>query len=165
MLKVIVWFTFFTASLSAATIPLTLEHAYTFEQLSWGLMQRSTLHQDHGMLFHYPKEEFISVWMFNCLKDLSAAFLNSQGIILEIHELKAYPDNMDPKRPVHSVQDFAKYSYDDPVSQFFIKNGIKSSSPVRYLLEMEAGWFKEKGIHPGDRLTWNSSEAYIQRNL
>lgn len=166
MNKIIVWITFFTAPLCATTVPLTLEHARTYEELAWGLMQRTTLPEDHGMLFHYPKEDFASVWMFNCLKDLSAAFLDAQGVILEIHELKAYPEKMDARRPVHSIKDLAKYSFYDPVYQFFFNHAVKSSQPVSYLLEMDAHWFEQKGIHPGDRLTWDKHSSHItQGNL
>lgn len=168
MIKFFTWFTFLIVPLWATTIPLTLEHARTYEEITWGLMQREELPLNHGMLFHYPREQFVSVWMFNCLKDLSAAFLDATGTILETHELKAYPNQMDAKRPVLSQKDFAKYSPYDSVYQFFIARVIRSSRPVRYLLEMDAGWFKENKIAPGDRLTWdnNSPNAYItRRNL
>ena len=108
LMKLIAWFILFSTPLFSNTIPIIIEHAQIPEELTWGLMQRNELPTNHGMLFHYPTDQFISLWMFNCLKDLSAAFINRKGIILEIHELKAYPYQMDPNRVVYSPKDFAK---------------------------------------------------------
>lgn len=161
-MKLLAWSILLAIPLSAKIVPITVEHARTPEQLTWGLMQRSELSANHGMLFHYPTDQFISLWMFNCLKDLSAAFINRKGVILEIHELKAYPQEMDPARPVRSVKDFSKYSIYDPVYQFFITRSISSSIPISNVLEMDALWFKQNNIKPGDQVVWDQTpQAFI----
>ena len=96
-------------------IPINLEYAVTAEQRVWGLMQRKDLPQDHGMLFIYPRPQKLKFWMFNCLIDLSIAFLDNNSVITEIRYLKAYPEMMDLERPVINLEDLDKYSYNDPI--------------------------------------------------
>lgn len=146
-------------------IPLTLEYARSQAEIEWGLMQRDHLPQDHGMLFIYPSPRHLSFWMFNCLMDLSVAFLDGQGVVQEIHELKAYPERMDPKRPVTKREDLLLYPPYDPVVAFFRDHRVKSCYKATYALEMEAGWFEKRGMRPGDRLVFHppSPEAYFVR--
>lgn len=151
-------------SLFAKSIPITLELAQTDRERTWGLMQRDWLPENHGMLFIYETPKTLSVWMFNCFMDLSVAFIDSKGIIKEIKELKAYPEMMDPARPVLSYSDLKLYPPYDPVIRFFRSRSVISSQQVRYILEMQGGWFAENGVQPGDRLIWKygSNEAVIQ---
>ena len=144
-------------------IPINLEYAVTAEQRVWGLMQRKDLPQDHGMLFIYPRPQKLKFWMFNCLIDLSIAFLDNNSVITEIQHLKAYPEMMDLERPVINLEDLDKYSYNDPILRFFQRNQISSSQQVQYGLEMRANWFKKHGVKVGDRLFWDrhSPVGYI----
>lgn len=149
-------------SLGAEQIAIVLEHAKTEEQMMWGLMQRESLPENQGMLFHYPCAKKSSIWMFNCLIDLSVAFLDSEGKILEIYELKAYPEKMDPKRPVYSIDHLTKlYPADDPILSFFRKNKVVSTLPAHYCLEMNAHWFKEHSVKPGDFVTWDEKSGTV----
>ena len=131
---------------------LNLEHATSQKQISWGLMQRKHLAPNNGMLFHFGKPRYAKMWSFNCFIDLSIAFLDENGRILEIHELKAYPEMMDPKRPVYSLKDIKKYHYDDPICRFFRNKGVSSSLPASYALEVNAGWFEKNNINVGDKI-------------
>ena len=94
-----------------------------FEQ-SRGLMYRTTLAEDRGMLFVYPDEEERSFWMRNTLIPLSIAFMDSQGRIVDIQEMKPLDDD-----PPHYV----------------------SSEPAQYALEVNQGFFEERGVEVGDR--------------
>ena len=80
-------------------IPIVLEHARTEEEMTWGLMQRELLPSNQGMLFYYPNTRKVTLWSFNCLIDLSVAFLNEEGAIQEIRTLHAYPQNDGPLPP------------------------------------------------------------------
>lgn len=128
---------------SATITPLTLEHAVSVEELDRGLMERSDLPEDHGMTFSYAKSRHASLWMMNCLIDLSAAFLDENKVIRELYDLKAYPQIKDPK--------------------FFITHSITASFNAKYALEMNKGWFKKHDITPGDVAVWNypSSSGFI----
>ena len=165
MKKLLIALIFFALCCSSAIesriIPITLEHAVTPEQHSWGLMGRESLPPSHGMLFHYATSKRMSVWSFNCHIDLSLAFLDSRGVILEIQDLKAYPEAMDPARPVLSPRDLSKYPLNDPITRFFIRNSVTSKKPATYLLEMNAGWFSENNVNVGDVLI-SQKESYIQ---
>lgn len=149
----------------AERVPITLEYAKTPSQHSFGLMQRKSLPEDQGMLFIYPEKNYLSIWMFNCFIDLSVAFLDESLRIQEIRELKAYPEKMDPRRPVFSYQDLSLYPIDDPIVQFFMKNSVHSSIKTQYVLEMNAGWFYTHRISIGDRLVFDASnpKAYIEK--
>lgn len=147
LISIILWPLF-----GACSVEITLEHAKTPSELAWGLMQRHSLPKDHGMLFHFKKSTIASIWMFNCYIDLSVAFLDKDLIIQEIHELKAYPEKMDPSRPVLRLRDISLYRSYDPIMEFYRNNSINSSQPTSYALEMNAGWFAENQINEGDKL-------------
>jgi uncharacterized protein len=133
-------------------IYLNIEHAKTSQEISWGLMQRKYLAPNHGMLFHFSKPRQVKMWSFNCFIDLSIAFINSDGTILEIHPLPAFPEIMDPERPIFSPKDMRKYPKNDPIRCFFRKHEVSSSQPVAYALEVNSGWFYENKITVGDQI-------------
>ena len=135
-----------------AAVSLHVEHARTEEEIDWGLMGREAMEEDSGMLFHFPEVRQRSFWMFNCQVDLDLAFLDEDGIVLEIHPMKAYPEVMDPDRPVRSVEDFSLYPSDDWVCRFFARRAKSSEGPVAYALEMPRGWFAANHVEIGQRL-------------
>jgi uncharacterized membrane protein (UPF0127 family) len=83
-------------------LSVTLEHARSPTEIRWGLMQRVFLPPNQGMLFHFSNPQKVSMWSFNCLIDLSVGFLDQQGIFRELRVLNAYPEKMDPRRPVNN---------------------------------------------------------------
>jgi hypothetical protein len=118
-------------------------------------MGRSFLPENQGMLFHYTPPLCPKLWTFNCYIDLSVAFLDENQVIFSICNLYAYPERMDPQRPVRNVQDMALYPYSDPIVQFFLEKSVGANAPTSYVLEMNHGWFKRNGIKIGDHLEWN----------
>ena len=143
---------------SIATI--TVEHALSPQQHAWGFMGRKKLPADHGMLFHFKKSKIRSFWMFNCYVDLSVAYLNEEGIILEIHQMKAHPEMMDPKRPITKLQDLSQYPLNDPVLRFFAEHSANSAAPCSYALEVPLGYFEKHGIEKGDALQFSNASPY-----
>lgn len=95
-------------------------------------------------------------WSFNCYIDLSVAFIDVKRRIREIKPLYAFPEKMDPKRPVLSFHDFSKYSSRDPIIIFFRKKGVSPSTPITYVLEMNLTWFEKNGVKVGDVLHLDS---------
>ena len=152
MKKIFAIFFIITALTGFSRDILHLEHAVSQKQIAWGLMQRKYLAPNSGMLFHFGKPRYVKMWSFNCFTDLSVAFLDENGRILKIHELKAYPEMMDPKRPVYSLKDMKKYPYDDPIVHFFREKEISSSLPASYALEVNAGWFEKNNIKVGEKI-------------
>jgi uncharacterized membrane protein (UPF0127 family) len=93
------------------------------EERALGLMHRRHLPQEEGMLFMCDSCAVQSFWMKDTPLPLSIAFLEEDGTILGI-------DDMEP----HSLE------------------GHGSGRPVRFVLEVNQGWFEDKGIAPGMRL-------------
>ena len=85
-----------------------------------GLSARPQLEPGYGMLFVFPEPIRVSFWMKDTLVPLSIAYLDSDGTILEIHQMA--PNDL---------------------------RQVYSSGPVRYALEVRQGWFAERGIQPG----------------
>jgi len=147
--------------------PIVLEHAIEPNQLRWGLMGRKALEPYHGMTFNFAQSTKLSFWMFNCFIDLAVAFCDQDHIIREIHKLKAFPEKMDSKRPINSLQDLKQYPPYDPIVGFFKKQTIQSKITSKLALEMVGGWFEENNVHPGDVAVWHvlSKHGFICHTL
>jgi uncharacterized membrane protein (UPF0127 family) len=109
--------------LSAGMHVIDAQVAATPEQRMTGLMHRKEMPQHEGMLFVFESPSQQCFWMKNTLLPLSIAFLADDGTIVNIAEMK--PQTLDS----HC-----------------------SEKPVRYVLEMNTGWFAKKGVKPGQKL-------------
>lgn len=100
---------------------MNTEMALNGIQQQTGMMFRTNIAENEGMIFVFPYPHQASFWMKNTLVPLSAAYLDSDGVILEIHNLE--PQNT---------------------------NAVKAAThQVQYVLETSQGWFKRKNITPG----------------
>ena len=109
-------------------LPLTIkgktikvEVVRTEKEKEKGLMFRERMGKDEGMLFVYERQERLSFWMKNTRLPLSIAFIDKKGKIVDIQDMEPF-----------SLRTHA------------------SSSPAKYALETNQGWFKRNGIHVGD---------------
>lgn len=102
----------------------TIEIARTVAQRARGLMFRESMPPDAGMLFLYPAEQQIRMWMKNTLIPLDMLFVASDGRILEIAERT------------------------EPLSEEI----IASSGAARAVIELNGGTAERLGIRPGDRV-------------
>lgn len=109
--------------LSAGIHLIDAQVAATPEQRSTGLMFRKDMPQSEGMLFVFEQASEQCFWMKNTLLPLTAAFVADDGTIVNLADMK--PQTTDS----HC-----------------------SAQPVRYVLEMNQGWFAKKGIKAGFRL-------------
>ena len=98
-----------------------VEVARTPEERSLGLMGRKHLGKDEGMLFIFEAEGFHSFWMKNTFIPLSIAFIDRDGRIVWMTDLK--PLTLDSHVP---------------------------PKPILYALEMNKGWFSSHGVKVGD---------------
>jgi hypothetical protein len=85
-----------------------------------GLMQREYLAPQRGMLFVFDADARHCMWMKNTLIPLSVAFLDAGGKVINIEE-------MEPQT----------------------ENNHCAGRPARFALEMNAAWFRKRGIGPG----------------
>lgn len=88
-----------------------------------GLMHRRSLGANQGMLFVFPIKERHCMWMRNTLIPLSVAFLDDDGKILNIEEMKPQTEN-----------------------------NHCAAAPARFALEMNKAWFASKGLAAGTRI-------------
>ena len=110
-------------------VMLTVEVAETDEDRARGLMGRTSLADDHGMVFIFFEEHFGGFWMKNTLIPLSIAFFGQDGEILDILDMK--PCKKDPCP-----------TYDPGVSYWGA-------------LEVNRGAFGDWGVSVGDRVRMN----------
>jgi uncharacterized protein len=108
---------------------LDVELALTPEQQQRGLMFRSELPYNQGMLFVFPEEKILIFWMKNTFIPLSIGFFDKKGFLIEILD-------MDPVQS-EIQQNIPSYS---------------SSKPARFALEVSRGWFHQQGLKPGAQL-------------
>lgn len=101
-----------------------VELAVSMRQRARGLMYRDDLAPDAGMLFVYPGEQQIRMWMRNTLIPLDMLFIGSDGRIIDLAE-----DTV-------------------PLSEDI----IASSGPARAVIELGSGTARRLGIRPGDRV-------------
>ena len=104
--------------------------AGTPEQRATGLMLRKEMPTSEGMLFVFERPESQCFWMKNTLLPLTAAFVADDGTIVNLADMK--PQTTD----AHC-----------------------SDKPVRFVLEMNQGWFEKRGIKAGAKLSGRPFEA------
>ncbi len=116
-------------NLPAATLQVGMHNiraqlAVTPEQRQIGLMFRQTMPTHEGMLFVFEQATTQCFWMRNTLIPLSIAFLADDGTVVNLADMKPQSDDS------HC-----------------------SAKPVRYVLEMNQGWFAKRGVKPGTRIS------------
>lgn len=97
------------------------EQALSRSEIEKGLMFREEMGEFEGMLFVFPEPYRVSFWMRNTLLPLSCAYIDSAGVILEIHDMK-------------------------PLDETPIEAG---SDKVQYVLETKQGWFERNHVGVG----------------
>jgi len=116
--------TFKSSRVKVGVHPLKVELAVSDEERSRGLMFRKTLGHDEGMLFVFDELGYHSMWMKDTLLPLSVAFIDADGKIINILDME--PQTLD----THSA-----------------------AGPARYAIETNKGWFEEKKVKAGDKVT------------
>lgn len=109
--------------ISAGMHLIDAQVAASFDQRATGLMYRQEMPQHEGMLFVFEQPAQQCFWMKNTLIPLTAAFVADNGRIVNLVDMQ--PQTLDS----HC-----------------------SKEPVRYVLEMNQGWFAKKGIKAGSLL-------------
>ncbi|WP_374569216.1 DUF192 domain-containing protein [Ideonella sp.] len=113
-----------TVTLHAGMHNIVAQVAKTSEQRQIGLMFRKEMAGHEGMIFVFDDPATQCFWMRNTLIPLSAAFVADDGSIVNIEDMKPLSDQS------HC-----------------------STKPVRYVLEMNQGWFAKRGLKAGTKLT------------
>jgi uncharacterized membrane protein (UPF0127 family) len=112
------------AQLNAGIHVITAEIAASDPARTRGLMFRESLPTNHGMLFIFENKAIHCMWMRNTLIPLSVAFLADDGTIVNIENMQPHDER------THCAK-----------------------QPVRFALEMTQGWFAQKGLGPGAKIS------------
>ena len=112
-----------TVELNAGMHVIRAELAQTPAQQSMGLMFRTRMEPNEGMLFADPQPGIRCFWMRNTLLPLTIAFLADDGTIVNTADMK----------PMDETSHCSK-------------------APVRFALEMNQGWFAKRGLKAGARI-------------
>ena len=111
-------------TLNAGMHLIQVQVAQDFEQRQIGLMWRKEMPQNEGMLFVFEQPAMQCFWMRNTLLPLTAAFVSDDGSIVNLADMKPLNDDS------HC-----------------------SKKPVRFVLEMNQGWFAKRNIQAGYKLS------------
>jgi len=113
-----------TTQIKVGAHPLKVEIAQSDPEREKGLMFRRSMGANDGMLFIFDEPAYHSMWMKNTLIPLSVAFVDREGVILNILDME--PQTLDTHM---------------------------SAGPSIYAIETNKGWFAQKKIKAGDKVT------------
>ena len=124
---------FATAAVAESALPaaelgfgmyrIEAEVAHTFETRQTGLMNRTAMPLHRGMVFIFPEARAHCMWMKNTPLPLSVAFVDDHGKVINIEDMQP-----------HTTDNHC------------------AAGQARFALEMNLGWFAERGIKAGDTL-------------
>jgi uncharacterized membrane protein (UPF0127 family) len=100
---------------------MVAEMALNGIQQQTGMMFRTNLPENEGMIFPLPFPQQASFWMLNCPLPLSAAYIDPDGVIQEIHEFQPFNTN--------SV--------------------VANAANILFVLETPLGWFERHNVSTG----------------
>ena len=109
--------------LAAGIHVIQAELANTDQKRQIGLMGRTELPGNEGMLFVFEAPDMQCFWMRNTLIPLSIAFIADDGTVTNIEDMAPQTENAHCSR-----------------------------KPVRYALEMAQGWFGRHGVKAGAKI-------------
>ncbi|MFB6209503.1 MAG: DUF192 domain-containing protein [Candidatus Nanohaloarchaea archaeon] len=110
---------------------LELELAETTKEKREGLMNRSKLAENYGMLFIFDDEQIRAFWMKSTYIPLDIVYIASNNTVMDV--MKAYPE---PGTP------------DSELTRYI-------GGPAKYVLEVNQNFTDRNGIEEGDRFYFN----------
>ncbi|MEJ5261831.1 MAG: DUF192 domain-containing protein [Ignavibacterium sp.] len=116
----------FSDSLGNIKTKIDIEIADDDYQRQLGLMNRKEMKENEGMLFIFPRQDWLSFWMRNTLISLDMIFVNENKQIVTIHK---------------NTRILSDSSY-------------PSTRPARYVVEVIAGFTDKYNIQVGDKIDW-----------
>ena len=108
-------------------ITFNVEVAKTIEERRIGLMYRKKLLSNEGMLFIFPHEKIIQLWMKNTYIPLDVIFISKNKVIVDMKKSM------------------------EKLSETIIESKVKS----KYALEFNAGLINKLNIEIGDKVLFN----------
>lgn len=103
-------------------------------EMQRGLMERRNLGPDDGMIFVYERPQQMSFWMHNTPTPLDIGFFTRDGTLQEVYPLHPFDETSVASR----------------------------SSELQFALEVNQGWFRERGVKPGAKLDLKALAAALK---
>lgn len=100
---------------------INAEMALTARQKQVGMMFRTNIMENDAMIFVFSYPFQVSFWMHNCPESISAAYIDPEGVIQEIHHLEKWDTNA----------------------------VVAASQNIQFVLEVKDGWFARHNISTG----------------
>lgn len=113
-----------TVSQAGKQATVRVEIAATTPERQQGLMFRTEMDEDAGMLFLFPRDVQIGFWMRNTQIPLDIAYIAADGTVLEVRQAKPLDETV-----------------------------LTPAKPYRYVLEVNQGWFERQGMGAGAMVT------------
>lgn len=110
-----------TIKLYVGTNELETEMAVTAQQMQFGMMFRKSMSDTEGMIFVFAQPQRAGFWMRNVTVPLTCAYIDTQGIVRELHDMK-------------------------PMDETSV---LSQSDQIRFCLEVPQGWFQRHNLGPG----------------
>jgi hypothetical protein len=100
---------------------IAAELAQKPQEIMTGMMFRTNVVENEGMLFVLNFPQQASFWMSNCPVPLSCAYINMEGVIEEIHDMEPHNTN--------SI--------------------VAATNNILFVLETRQGWFDRNQVRTG----------------
>jgi uncharacterized membrane protein (UPF0127 family) len=114
--------------------PVKMQLAVKPREMERGLMDRTDLKPDEGMLFVYLAPQQMSFWMRNTPTPLDIGFFTTDGTLKEVYQMQPFDET-----PVQS-----------------------RSKELKFALEMNQGWFVKNEVKPGAKLDLQALSAALK---
>lgn len=99
-----------------------------------GLMGVTKLSEEEGMVFFYDADAQLRFWMKDTPLDLDIAFVSRDGTVLEVKTMTAGDT----------------------------ETTASTTDQVRFAVEMRAGWFRDFGVNPGEKINIEDLRAGLK---
>lgn len=117
-----------TKQIKVGTKSIRAEIADEENERMTGLMFRTKMPENEGMLFIFENERVLAFWMKNTRIPLTIAYADRLGKIVDIQDMEPASEmDMNPRT-------------------------YPSAQPAQFALEMNKGWFKKNGVNIGDKI-------------
>jgi uncharacterized membrane protein (UPF0127 family) len=140
----------FAKAAGGTPVTLTVEVADDDEERSCGLMHRTSLPDDRGMLFVFPQDgQMGGFWMRNTLIPLSIAYISGDGRIVDILEMRPVPSPGTPFKTADGQEILVPDGTPPPPGAVWVTYPPRGA--YRYAIEANKEWYGRHGVAVGDR--------------
>ena len=140
----------FAKAAGGAPATISVEVADDDEERACGLMHRTSMPDDHGMLFVFPQDgQMGGFWMRNTLIPLSIAYIGGDGRIVDILEMRPVPSPGTPFKTADGQEIVVPDGQQAPAGAAWVTYPPRGA--YHYAIEANKEWYARNGVAVGDR--------------